>query len=110
MDTRRPAKSRQALPVMRYKNIELDLETGRASKDGQPVALSPKELCLLAFLLCHRGQAFSRAELLDRVWGVATPLRTRTVDIHVNHLRRKLGPGLRLVTVFGVGYRLEREG
>ena len=76
MDTRRPAKSRQTLPVMRYKNIELDLETGRASKDGQPVALSPKELCLLAFLLCHRGQAFSRAELLDRVWGVATPLRT----------------------------------
>ena len=106
MDPCRPAKSRQTLPMMRYKNIELDLETGRASKDGQPVALSPKELCLLAFLLCHRGQAFSRAELLDRVWGVATPLRTRTVDMHIRQLRRKLGPELDISTVFKVGYRL----
>ena len=70
----------------------------------------PTERALLAAFILQAGRALSRRQLLAQVWGVAGGLRTRTVDIHVNHLRRKLGPGLRLVTVFGVGYRLEREG
>lgn len=89
-----------------YKNIELDPGTGRVLRDGIPVTLSPKERCLLAFLLTHRGQAFTREELLACVWGVTSPQRTRTVDMHIRQLRRKLGPELDIFTVFKVGYRL----
>ena len=106
MDPCRPAKSRQTLPVMRYKNIELDLETGRASKDGQPVALSPKERGRRAFLRGPGGPAFPRADRWAGGGGGATPLRTRTVDMHIRQLRRKLGPELDISTVFKVGYRL----
>lgn len=89
-----------------YKNIELDPAAGQVLRAGRPVALSPKERCLLAFLLTHRGQAFTREELLACVWDVTTPQRTRTVDMHIRQLRRKLGPELDIVTVFKVGYRL----
>lgn len=88
-----------------YKNIELD-PAGQVMRAGRPVALSPKERCLLAFLMAHRGQAFTREELLASVWDVTTPQRTRTVDMHIRQLRRKLGPELDIVTVFKVGYRL----
>ena len=86
-----------------YKNIELDPAAGQVLRAGRPVALSPKERCLLAFLLTHRGQAFTREELLACVWDVTTPQRTRTVDMHIRQLRRKLGPELDIVTVFKVG-------
>ena len=89
-----------------YKNIELDPGAGQVLQDGVPVSLSPKERCLLAFLLTHRGQAFTREELLACVWGVTSPQRTRTVDMHIRQLRRKLGPELDIATVFKVGYRL----
>lgn len=56
-----------------YKNIELDPAAGQVLRAGRPVALSPKERCLLAFLLTHRGQAFTREELLACVWDVTTP-------------------------------------
>lgn len=93
---------------LQYADIEL-WPDGRTLQHGVPVALSPTERALLAAFILQAGRALSRRQLLAQVWGVAGGLRTRTVDIHVNHLRRKLGPGLRLVTVFGVGYRLERE-
>lgn len=105
--TQQPAACQiQAGTKLLYKNIELDMASGLVCKDGHPVELSPKERCLLAFLISHRGQAFSRAELLACVWGVSMPLRTRTVDMHIRQLRRKLGPELDIVTVFKVGYRL----
>lgn len=105
--TQQPAACQiQAGTKLLYKNIELDTASGLVCKDGRPVELSPKARCLLAFLIRHRGQAFSRAELLACVWGVSTPLRTRTVDMHIRQLRRKLGPELEIVTVFKVGYRL----
>lgn len=56
-----------------YKNIELDPAAGQVLRAGRPVALSPKERYLLAFLLTHRGQAFTREELLACVWDVTTP-------------------------------------
>ena len=101
--TRRPA---QAGSKLLYKNIELDPGAGQVLQDGVPVSLSPKERCLLAFLLTHRGQAFTWEELLACVWGVTSPQRTRTVDMHIRQLRRKLGPELDIATVFKVGYRL----
>ena len=103
---RGPRHPAQAGSKLLYKNIELDPGAGQVLQDGVPVSLSPKERCLLAFLLTHRGQAFTREELLACVWGVTPPQRTRTVDMHIRQLRRKLGPELDIATVFKVGYRL----
>jgi DNA-binding response OmpR family regulator len=70
------------------------------------VALTAREFDLLAFLAANRGLALSRRQLLDGVWGEDWYGDDRTVDVHVRQLRKKLGDGLPLTTVWGVGYRL----
>ena len=74
---------------------------------GQPVTLTRKEFDLLADLMRHRGRVLTREKLLERVWGYEHPGETRTVDVHIRRLRRKLGPACedRIETVVGVGYR-----
>ncbi|MCD9023993.1 response regulator transcription factor [Cohnella silvisoli] len=75
--------------------------------DGVPVDLTPKEFDLLVLLLYHPERVYTRDELLDAVWGMEYAAGTRTVDIHMQRLRKKLGePGQQLLqTVFGVGYK-----
>ncbi|WP_238881900.1 response regulator transcription factor [Clostridium sp. YIM B02551] len=78
-------------------------------KDNYRVELTNKEFDLLLFLAENRGRVFSRADLLDRVWGFEFVGDTRTVDIHVQRLRKKLdkNKGISIIeTVFGVGYKL----
>jgi DNA-binding response OmpR family regulator len=76
--------------------------------EGAPVELTAKEFDLLAFLAANPACAFTREHLLDRVWGQSYPGGTRTVDVHVASVRRKLGrPGL-IRTLRGVGYKLAR--
>jgi DNA-binding response OmpR family regulator len=79
---------------------------GRAvTVDGTPVELTGKEFDLLAYLIDHAGLVVSRERLLDRVWGLTFPGGTRTVDVHVAQLRKKLGrPGL-IRTIRGSGYK-----
>ena len=86
--------------------IEVDLARREARVAGQPVALANREFDLLAFLAAHQGQALSRQQLLDGVWGADWYGDERTVDVHVRQLRKKLGDDLPLATVWGVGYRL----
>ena len=79
---------------------------------GAPVALTLKEFDLLRALAEARGRVLSREFLLDRVWGyrAAGEIESRTVDVHVRRLRVKLGgEGRRIVTVKGVGYRLDPD-
>ncbi len=75
--------------------------------EGSPVELTPKEFDLLVLLLSHPERVYTRDELLDAVWGMEYAAGTRTVDIHMQRLRKKLGDsGQRmLLTVFGVGYK-----
>jgi two-component system catabolic regulation response regulator CreB len=100
-----PAASAQAdLP------ITADEETRRAQVSGQPLELTRVEFDLLASLLENPGRVFTRAQLIDRVWGDGFAISDRTVDSHVKSLRRKVGevgadPGL-IETVRGVGYRI----
>ena len=75
--------------------------------DGTHVSLTPKEFELLLFFVKHPRQVFSREQLLARIWGYDFYGENRTVDIHVQRLRKKLGIGSELVTVFGVGYKYE---
>ena len=75
---------------------------------GEPVALTTREFDLLSILLGNPDRVLTRELLLDRVWGLAFPGGTRTVDMHVASLRRKLGRPELVKTVRGVGYKLGR--
>jgi DNA-binding response OmpR family regulator len=77
--------------------------------EEREVQLAPKEFDLLWELLDHRGIVLTRDQLLERVWGYTFAGDTRTVDVHVGQLRRKLGPACPIVTVWGVGYKVVSE-
>jgi DNA-binding response OmpR family regulator len=76
----------------------------RVSVAGRTVELTPKEFELLAYLLGNSGVVLSREQLLDRVWGLEFPGGTRTVDVHVGQLRRKLERPDLIHTIRGLGY------
>ena len=76
--------------------------------DGEAVVMTRKEIELLCYLLTHRGQILSREHLLKNVWDSNGFVMERTVDVHITHLRRKLGQyGKRIVTKSGYGYLFE---
>ena len=78
-------------------------------QDGEPVELTPKEFDLLVWLLKNPRQVFTRTHLLDEIWGYDFMGDTRTVDIHIQRLRKKLYMGRSIITVFGVGYKYVPE-
>jgi len=88
--------------------VQADLAGHRLLRDGQTVPIKPKAFELLAFLLRHPGQVFTRDQLLEHVWGYDYPGETRTVDVHVHWLRSQVEPdpsNPQLIhTVRGVGY------
>jgi DNA-binding response OmpR family regulator len=78
-----------------------------ATLDGAELDLTPKEFELLQLFVEHPGRAFSREFLVERIWGYEYDGFERTVDTHITRLRKKLGPlGDKIITVWGVGYRL----
>ena len=87
-------------------DIELHRDGARSTVAGAPVELTGKEFDLLACFLEHPGIVLSRERLLDLVWGMTYPGGTRTVDVHVAQLRRKLGSPESIRTVRGSGYKL----
>jgi two-component system response regulator RegX3 len=91
--------------------LELDPVAHVLRRDGLAVHLRPKEYGLLALLASHPGRAYTRGELVERVWGRGLEGGGRTVDVHVRWLRSKIEPDpdhpIHLVTVRGVGYRLD---
>jgi len=102
----RPA-AEEAAPV-RIDRLAVDPLARRVTVDGEPVELTVKEYDLLLLLARHPGRSFSRAYLLDHIWGADYEGGDRTVDTHIVRLRRKLGEiGERISTVWGVGYRFE---
>ena len=92
-------------PVVRLGDVELHRDSHEVTVGGRPVELTGKEFDLLAFFLEHPGIVFSRDQLLDRVWGMAYFGGTRTVDVHVAQVRRKLGRPSLIRTVRGSGYK-----
>ncbi|HTK66778.1 MAG TPA: response regulator transcription factor [Pseudonocardia sp.] len=104
------AAAPSARPVLRDGDLAVDVAARRASVGDRDLALTIREFDLLAFLLAHPGQAFGRAELLERVWGWSFG-DASTVTVHVRRLREKveLDPTAprRISTVWGVGYRYD---
>lgn len=89
--------------------IVVDEEMRRVTVDGREVELTPKEFELLSLLARNPGRPFSRDEILDRVWQDDYEVTDRTVDTHVQRLRKKLGPQSEAIqTVWGIGYRYQR--
>jgi two-component system OmpR family response regulator len=93
-------------PVLAAGDIELDPSTRVVTVDGARVALTPRELGLLEYLLRRPGQVVTKVEILDHVWDAAAEVNPNAVEVYVGYLRRKLGRRL-VETVRGAGYRLE---
>jgi DNA-binding response OmpR family regulator len=97
--------------IERFGSVEINPASRTVTREGTPVALSPKEFDLLLALVRRRGAVASRVELLREVWGHRVEVMTRTVDIHIAELRRKLehdpSQPRHILTVWKAGYRLE---
>jgi DNA-binding response OmpR family regulator len=96
---------------MGYQDLHLtvNFQRQKVSLDGTVLALTRKEYELLALLCEHAGDIVPRDVLLSRIWGYGAGVRTRTLDVHIRRLRRKLEPlsGKYIETIFGVGYRFQ---
>ena len=92
--------------VIRHGDLVVDAGRREVRVDDEEIQLAPKEFDLLWELLDHRGLVLTRDQLLERVWGYTFAGDTRTVDVHVRQLRRKLGDASPIVTVWGVGYKV----
>ncbi len=95
-----------ATTPLRVGALEIDRRTRRVTIDGAEVLLTPKEFDLLAFLATDPGAVFSRQEILESVWDTHWYGPTKTLDVHVAALRKKLGETAWIETVRGVGFRL----
>jgi two-component system, OmpR family, response regulator RegX3 len=101
----RRAEDRVESAVLALEDVLLNRERREVSVAGEPVKLTAKEFDLLAYLIEHPGLVFTREQLLDRVWDLSYSAGTRTIDMHVASLRRKLDRPDLIQTVRGIGYR-----
>ena len=103
-----PVTSNQ-MPAYRDEHLSIDFDQQTAILDLQRITLTRKEYDLLALLVQHAGQIIPREALLMRVWGYGSEIRTRTLDVHVRRLRKKLGgyADQYIETIFGIGYRFQ---
>ena len=86
-----------------YKDLNIDWQARAVTRHGEDILLTPQEFALLQVLFDHRGQAVSRGDLLHTAWGYPCIGITRTVDVHIQHLRRKLGLKQEIQTIYRVG-------
>lgn len=99
--------------TLKIGGLRLDFSSYQAWLHDEPIALTPKEYELLKLLVTNPGRAFTRDELLERIWGYEYYGDTRTVDVHIRHLRAKLKDdeniSKAIETVRGIGYRFARR-
>ena len=97
--------------LLKAGDIEVDLASHMARLGGAPLELKPREFELLALLVANKGRAFTREQILERLWGHDYIGDTRTVDVHIRWLREKIeadpGSPKRIITIRGVGYRFQ---
>ena len=111
----RRAKSSDDHNLLMVKELKIDVDSRRAFIGDQALNLGPTEFNLLLFFMSHPERAYSRSQLLDRVWGANIYVEERTVDVHIRRLRAALetadGDYSRLIqTVRGTGYRFSEQG
>jgi len=104
-----PEKRRDESKELRHGDLVINAGKREVYVGDDEIQLAPKEFDLLWELLDHRGLVLTRDQLLERVWGYTFAGDTRTVDVHVRQIRRKLGDASPIVTVWGVGYKVASE-
>lgn len=92
--------------ILRYGDIKIDVSSHRATRNEEYIPLTPKEFEVLAYFVRHQNMVISRENLLASIWGFEFVGETRTVDTHVQQVRRKMGLKGKLITVPKYGYRL----
>jgi DNA-binding response OmpR family regulator len=96
----------------RDEHLSMDFDQQAAALDAERMVLTRKEYDLLSLLVQHAGEIIPREALLMQVWGYGAEIRTRTLDVHVRRLRKKLGgyADQYIETIFGIGYRFQPFG
>ena len=103
-----PASNHHVLPY-RDEHLSLDFNQQTAILDAERMTLTRKEYDLLALLVQHAGEIIPREALLMQVWGYGAEIRTRTLDVHVRRLRKKLGEPALIHTVRHIGYTIREQ-
>src|SRR5215475_2741240 len=108
MGTLQATETAQVAPY-RDEHLTMDFVQQSATLDAERMTLTRKEYDLLALLVQHAGEIIPREALLMQVWGYGADIRTRTLDVHVRRLRKKLGAyaDQYIETIFGIGYRFQ---
>ena len=109
LETGAGSGGREARSVLSFKHLRIDVEARKVSVDENPVELTAIEFDLLKALAENRARVLSREQLLEKVWGGEYFGEMRVVDVHLGHVRQKLGRDDLIATVRGVGYRFEDE-
>ena len=104
-----PDRRREEGDELRHGELVINAGRREVLVGDDEIQLAPKEFDLLWELLDHRGLVLTRDQLLERVWGYTFAGDTRTVDVHVRQIRRKLGDASPIVTVWGVGYKVAQD-
>jgi DNA-binding response OmpR family regulator len=104
-----PERRRSETEELRHGHLVINSGKREVYVGDEEIRLAPKEFDLLWELLDHRGIVLTRDQLLERVWGYTFAGDTRTVDVHVRQIRRKLGDASPIVTVWGVGYKVASD-
>jgi DNA-binding response OmpR family regulator len=105
-----PERRRDVEEELHHGDLSINAGRREVKVGDEEIQLAPKEFDLLWELLDHNGLVLTRDQLLERVWGYTFAGDTRTVDVHVRQLRRKLGDASPIVTVWGVGYKVGPAG
>ena len=104
-------RSAEDAEVITSGDLSIDLTSHSATLGSEPLAMKPREFSLMALLAANRGRAFTRDQILERLWGHDYIGDSRTVDVHIRWLREKIEPEPskphRIVTIRGVGYRFD---
>ena len=100
------APAAPAAATLEIDGLRIEVGGREVYADGEGVALTPKEFDLLVTLIENRGLVLTREQLLERVWGFTFLGDSRTIDVHVRQLRRKLGAHCPIQTVWGTGYKV----
>lgn len=98
--------------IFRYRDIVLDVDSHRVTKDGVNVELTQKEFALLEFLLRNKGKVSRRTRIIEKVWDMHFDYDTSVIDVYINALRKKLDTnekGSFIETIRGVGYRINDD-
>lgn len=107
---RRSSRQQTEKHIFYIGNVQLDLRRLKASRNGEPLDLSPREFEILQLLIAHSGETVTREQLLHHIWGEHASLFTRTIDAHITRLRQKIEPNPAnpeyIITAHRVGYRL----